>query len=124
MNSVILAVAYLVMDAMWIYAMTPLLYGDLFASVQKKEMRVNWKYGALAYVVLLFALFMICVPLSSTYTKHKWLAFSSVGFVLYAVYNLTNAAVFSEYTPTMVLVDTMWGTSVFSVLGWLHLTLS
>jgi uncharacterized membrane protein len=40
-----------------------------------------------------------------------------VGFAVYAIYNLTNAAVFTSYPSKMVLVDTLWGTTVFTLLG-------
>lgn len=101
--------------------MTPLLYSESFADIQKKVIEFNVIYAILAYVTLLLSLYFICRPLSTTYKnkKYSWLAYSIVGFVIYAVYNFTNGAVFSEYSYKLSMIDIAWGTSVYSLLGYI-----
>lgn len=116
-----LAFIYLILDVVWIQTMTPLLYRNVFETIQKTPLRFNAHFAFLAYMVLLGTLYYICRPLSESelYRTKPWLAYGLVGFALYSVYNLTNAAVFTNYSKRMILVDTLWGTSVFSLLGWL-----
>ena len=116
MNFVLLSIVYLILDILWISTMTPLLYRKGFEVIQKTPLQFNSYYAILAYVTLLGVLYWICRPLSRAY-QHKWIAYSLVGFALYSIYNFTNGAVFSEYSSTMVVVDTLWGTSVFALLG-------
>jgi uncharacterized membrane protein len=121
MNFFYISIIYLVVDLLWIQTMTPLLYRDVFETIQQSALKFNPLYAILAYQVLLAVLYYICRPLSQTdrYKDKPWLAYGLVGFSLYSVYNLTNAAIFSKYSNRMIIVDTIWGTSVFALLGWL-----
>ena len=121
MNFIYLALIYLVFDIIWINLMTPILYRKVFENIQKSEMIPNLVYAVCCYCVLLVCLYFICIPLSTTYQKkYKWIAYALVGFALYSVFNLTNAAVLSEYPLKMIIIDTVWGTTVFSILGLLN----
>ena len=111
-----LSLVYLVMDLLWIAVMTPLLYKQTFETIQKSPLAFRTGYAVAAYVTLLGVLFWICRPLSARY-EPKWLAYTLVGFAMYAIFNLTNAAVFKDYSTKMVVVDTLWGTTVFTLLG-------
>lgn len=117
MNFVLLSIVYLILDILWISTMTPIIYKKSFESIQKSKLLLNGIYATLAYITLLYALYFICRPLSTTYKKHKWLAYTSVGFIIYAIYNFTNGAVFSGYSYKMTVLDIIWGSTVFSLLG-------
>ena len=121
MQFVYLAALYLVLDLVWIQGMTPIFYRSAFEGIQHSPLQFQMLYALAAYAVLLGVLYYICRPLSKSepYTKRPWLAYALVGFALYSVYNLTNAAVFTEYPQKMILIDTLWGTSAFALLGWL-----
>jgi len=118
MHFVLLSLLYLTLDVVWIYLMTPLLYRKVYETIQQSPLVFDSTYAILAYVTLLGVLYWICRPLSRAYTV-PWFAYTLVGFALYAVYNLTNGAVFSRYSWKMVLIDILWGVSVFSLLGYL-----
>lgn len=118
MNFLTLSLVYLLLDLLWIRSMTPLFYKPVFETIQKAPLTFRPEYAVAAYVTLLGVLFWICRPLSAQY-RPKWLAYTLVGFAVYAIFNLTNAAVFTAYPSKMVLVDTLWGTTVFTLLGML-----
>lgn len=120
MNAFMLVVVYLLMDLVWLYSMNSILYQEAFSRIQNKPMELNRIYGFLAYIVLVFALLQICIPLSNTYSRYRWSAFTLVGFCIYSIFNFTNAAVFEKYSSQLVVVDTLWGTCCFSVLGLLY----
>jgi len=119
MNFVYVAFIFLVFDMIWIQIMTPVLYRGIFQNIQKSMLKFDIKYAVCAYVVLIGVLYFVCRPLSKTkmYSSRPWIAYGLVGFSLYAVYNLTNASVFSSYPLQMIVVDSLWGLSVFSAIG-------
>ena len=119
MNFVYIAIVYMICDALWIRAMTPILYQNVFETIQKSPLHFNTKYAFFAYIILLGVIYFVCRPLATSkkYENRPWLAYALVGFAMYSVYNLTNAAVFTNYPAHMVLIDTLWGTIVFSILG-------
>ena len=121
MNFATLSIIYLLLDILWISSMTPLLYRGVFETIQKSTLTFNPWYAIFAYITLLGVIYWICRPLSKQY-KRKWVAYSIVGFALYSIYNFTNGAVFKEYSYNMVIADTMWGTTVFTILGLLDTT--
>lgn len=103
--------------------MTPMLYQNVFDKIQKSPMKANMYYAVLAYIILLLVISKICIPLSTTYKKHKWFAFTIVGFSIYSIYNLTNAVTFNDYPVKMIMIDSIWGSCVFTLLGVMYLTL-
>ena len=118
-----ISVVYLLLDLAWIRFMSPRLYRPVFSAIQKTNNNVfRLNFAVLAYMVLLGVLRYICVPLSqsSMYNTVPWLAFTAVGFALYSVFNLTNAVVFTNYPLSLQIIDTLWGTTVFSILGILY----
>ena len=119
MKFIYIAIAYLTLDILWITSMTPILYKTAFEKIQKTVLQLNILYAFLAYFVLLGVIYFICRPLSQCklYASMPWLAYAIVGFSIYAVFNLTNAAVFTNYPKNMILIDTLWGTGIFALLG-------
>lgn len=66
---------------------------------------------------MVVSLYLIVIPLAeSTKGTMVWRAFRSgglFGLVLYGVFNATNFAIFSNYSPTVAILDTLWGTFLF-----------
>ena len=120
MESFFISVSYLILDSIWIYLMTPLLYSKVFSKIQKYPMKANIRYAIFAYIVLLIVIFKICVPLSETYKERPWLAFALVGFCIYSIFNLTNGTIFKDYSLQMTIVDSIWGCFVFGIIGILY----
>lgn len=117
------AIIYLIIDILWITTMSRLFYKDKIEKVQfGKVMEFKVIPAIMAYVTLLIVLFFICVPLAEHYKKEhpKWMVFGVVGFCVYGVYNFTNGAIFYNYDTMMMIVDTLWGSLSFMILGYLH----
>jgi len=45
------------------------------------------------------------------------------GFVIYSVYNFTNLATINNYTLSLSLIDTLWGTFLVGITSLLYFTL-
>ena len=110
-----LLLVYMILEYLWISNMTPMLYERVFSNIQQKPMTIQIQYAFMAYILLLFSIVYICIPLSKQYSS--WYAFSIVGLCMYGIYNATNAAVFSGYPLRMVVIDTLWGLVCFTLLG-------
>lgn len=117
--------ALLAADFVWLSTMTPRMYAAQFRKLQphfqdKRTLRIASKAAAAAcYVAVAIALLFVAVPLAATGRQGRpagTRAFSAgalVGFVVYAVYNLTNAATLSGYEWLTAAIDTAWGTVLF-----------
>ena len=94
-------------DSIW-------LYGNLeghkkqFESVQKSPLQIDKLAGILFYLVAAIAFFNFIKP----YSKNKEEAFKNgalMGLCMYATFDLTNKAVFSDYKWDYAIKDTLWG---------------
>jgi uncharacterized membrane protein len=123
----ILPLVYLLVDVLWIHLMTPVLYAPLVKKIQSSPLIPRMGYAIGAYIFLVMALLCICLPLKSYYKNRTGLRLSEpmaifwsygiTGFLIYAIYNFTNAAIFKDYFNHVVLIDSIWGLLVFSFIG-------
>jgi uncharacterized membrane protein len=118
--SFLFSMVYLLLDALWLSNMTPVLYRPVFERIQKQSLTFKVGYAAVAYILLLATMFLICIPLTRAYEHlHPSIVFAMVGLSIYGVYNMTNAAVLGKYTAATSVVDTAWGTISFAFMGWM-----
>lgn len=124
---VLIGFVYLILDFLWIYNSSKYIYSPLVKNIQNKNINPKWYYAILAYIILLICIYFICIPLYELYKSKKYdnirailYSFTLIGFVVYGVYNTTNATIFSHYPLKVVIIDSLWGTIVFSLLGSLY----
>ncbi len=107
----------LAVDSIW-------LYGNIeghkkqFEQVQKSPLQIDKVAGFLFYIVAAIAYFNFVKPYS--YTKED--AFKNgalLGLCMYATFDLTNKAVFSEYKWDYAIKDMLWGSFAFGVTSYL-----
>ena len=128
---IVAVIAMLILDAIWIGLNKP-RYDALVASVQKKKMVVRIIPAIIAYLAMVVGLVFIIIPNAKkelaasggrgnvrevivTALKHGGL----FGFVVYAIYNATNYAIFDGYLLPVAIMDTIWGTFLFFVVTWI-----
>jgi uncharacterized membrane protein len=108
----------LAVDSIW-------LYGNFeghkkqFESVQKSPLKVDKLSGFLFYIVAAIAHFKFVKPYS--YTKQD--AFKNgalMGFLMYATFDVTNKAVFSDYKWDYAIKDTLWGSFAMGVASYVY----
>ena len=104
-------------DSIW-------LYGNLeghkkqFESVQKSPLQIDKLAGILFYLVATIAFFNFVIP----YSKNKGEAFKNgalIGFLMYATFDLTNKAVFSDYKWGYAIKDTLWGSFAMGLASYI-----
>jgi uncharacterized membrane protein len=109
----IVAIAMLVMDAVWL----TLQYNynaSVIKNVQKSVMKIKYVPAALVYVLMALAVTYLAIVPSKTLQESVQKG-ALVGLAMYGVYDLTNLATFDAWTPWMAMQDMAWGTFLCSV---------
>ena len=70
----------------------------------------------LVYIVAIVGIWIFVIPKSST-ALSAFLLGGFLGFILYAFYDLTNLSTLKEYTWSLAVVDTLWGTLLIGVVS-------
>jgi uncharacterized membrane protein len=102
-------ISALVLDFIYFYFFKNVLL-DAVKSVQKSTLKINFFYGVLCYLALTFILYYFIV-------KDKKSIYDAflLGLSIYAVYETTTAAIFKDWNPLLVIMDTIWGGILFSL---------
>ena len=97
-------------DFVWIGIINAESYKKVIKAVQKTELKARLIPGLLVYIAL--ALIIIFWILPSIKSKSFIDAFKNgfmLGALVYAVFDFTNMAIFSDWTYTISIIDTLWG---------------
>ena len=121
----------LFIEFIWLYLINQKTYSDLTKSIQKTEMKINYLYTIIAYIVILSSIFILSIPfIKSKFNKNdtiknkllKALIYGSiVGFYIYGIYNLTSIAIYTNYKLKIALIDTLWGMILYSSASILYI---
>ncbi len=103
-------IALVLMDIVWL-TLRKQYHTSLFYSIQKSPLQINYVAAIFVYVLLGAAVFYVAVK-DATNIQKAALYGGIVGFFMYGFYDATNMATLTNWTWTMVLTDTMWGTIV------------
>jgi uncharacterized membrane protein len=76
--------------------------------IQGSDMKVNFIAAALTYVFLVFSLNYFIIKNNKSPKDAALL-----GLCIYAVYELTNYALFKNWSFLTVIIDTTWGTFLY-----------
>ena len=114
-------VIYACMEVVWLMLMTPYFYTSAFAEFSPVTLSVRSPMAiAMLYVIIINAFFwLVIVPIQneSHSMLNAFLRGAAFGSAVYGVYNLTNKATLPGYPWRLVILDSIWGTFLFSVLA-------
>jgi uncharacterized membrane protein len=114
--------AVAVLDGIWI-TMNGKMYSALYTRVQcGKPMRVKIDGAVLAYVFLATVMIVFLPPLVKNTDRSLLALFKTAGLMgacIYGIYNFTNLATLTDYSLKAAMIDTLWGTTLFTIVGWL-----
>jgi uncharacterized membrane protein len=105
-------------DSIW-------LYGNFkehklqIESVQKSPLKVDKLAGILFYVIAVIAHFKFVIPYSKT-AEEAFKKGALIGFLMYATFDLTNKAIFSDYTWEYAIKDTLWGSFAIGLASYFY----
>ena len=113
--------------------LTSSTYFTTLSQIQKSPIQINWVGAALAYLGLILAAYVVTglgqnfqipfinslLPNLQTQAKNARIyALTFIFFIIYLVYNGTMLAVFKDYTYRLAAMDTLWGTLLGFIIGY------
>lgn len=78
------------------------------------------KYAHFQFNILGAVFSYMCLLLGFIYFVSDIQSGILYGFVVYGVYNFTNLAILRNYPPAMIVLDMIYGMSLFALLGYLR----
>lgn len=110
-HTLIFAGIITLIDIPWIrYVMFP-QYKGVF------DIKLKPEAAFIAYLCMI-----ICYPLiisKFTTLKEQLMVAATIGFVIYGTYGFTLAAIYEKYPMNLALMETLWGTTLFTLTTFL-----
>jgi uncharacterized membrane protein len=88
---------------------------SVIVNVQKTELKVNIKSAIACYIILVCGLYYFIIKKRAP-PRDAFL----LGVLINGVYETTNYAFFKEWSPLLVLLDTLWGGILLSTTTLLY----
>ena len=104
---VLLSALYLAIDYIWVGLLSKSMWQDNVLAIQNSPLTANMLYAALSYGLLIYGLWALIVEPGAP----LWKA-ALYGLVVYGVFDLTNLAIFKNYSRAVGLLDMLWGAAV------------
>ena len=102
----------LIIDSFYVLAAKNLISQTIF-KIQKKPLSVNIFYILLSYLLIIFALNYFILDNKNLSLKEKYLNSFILGFIIYGVYEVTNAGLFNDWSNKLIIIDSLWGGILF-----------
>lgn len=106
----------LILDFTWL-SISHKMYKEMVLRIQRyPSFEVNKIYTICAYIVMCAVIAFVMVP-NIYNTKSIFTNGTMIGFAIYGIFNLTNLAIFKDYSVRVAIIDTLWGTTLFSIIA-------
>lgn len=109
----IIAVVLVLLDSVYLN-LTKAYFGKQIARIQGKPIELNIAGLLLCYTFLIFGFNYFIVQKQQSVLDAFFL-----GLVIYAVYEFTNYALFSNWSILTVIMDTLWGGVLFATTAFI-----
>lgn len=107
------AIIFVVLDGIYLNLVKG-YFNQQIQKIQGVPIKINLIYTAITYVFLIFGLIYFIIE------KHKSVKDAALlGFVIYGVFEFTSISLFKNWSLITVLMDTTWGTILYSLTTWL-----
>ena len=127
----IIIVFILLIDFVWLYVNYN-NYNRLVEKVQGSSISINIIGALLSYVTVLIGFFYFSIPMiTNELNKDKnqsllilCLKYGGLlGLIMYGIFNTTNIGIFKNYEIYVALIDTLWGTFLFTISSYIFILL-
>lgn len=128
----IISVVLIFLDFMWIsFNMTA--YSNTILKIQKSALEPRLEHTIIAYIIIYFSVIYVAIPFTVLNIKKgevienkllKSLMYGgAVGFSIYGIYNFTSLAIYKDMDTTVGILDTLWGTTLYTLTTFAFLLL-
>ena len=114
-NIILLAIIVLLIDVGFIYSIIFKDFNNMITKIQNSPININIFAVIICYIILVFAIYYFVI-----YKKASYLDTFLLGFIIYATYELTNMAVFKDWNLSIVIIDSLWGGTMFIITKYIY----
>jgi len=105
----IVAIIFVVLDGIYLNLIRG-YFNTQVKAVQGSDIKVDFVAAAITYIFLIFGLNYFILSQNRSVKDAALL-----GLVIYAVYEFTNKALLKNWSYTTVVIDTVWGATLFGL---------
>ena len=113
------AVAYMVLDGIWLGLLMKSFYRDQLAPIVRLAdggIAPNWPAALVVYALLGIGIALFVIPRASTISSAAGYG-AMLGLVVYGVYDFTNYSTLRQWPFVLVLADVAWGAVASAACG-------
>ena len=99
-------------------------YGNMIKRIQGKDMKINPIGGALCYIIMTLGLNYFILSGKNKKVDDLCLKAFILGLLVYGVYETTSYALLEKWDVKYVLIDTVWGGTLFALTTFFVLKLN
>jgi len=132
----IITVFLMVLDVAWI-TLNLSTYSSAIQKVQKSPMNLRSlrsEYAFIAYIIIIFSVLYVAIPFTTQNMKKgeddiatkllkSFMYGGAVGFSIYGIYNFTSLAIYKDFDSSIGIIDTLWGTTLYTLTTFVFLLL-
>ena len=130
----IISIILMFLDVAWIL-LNMATYSNVILKVQKSPMILRNEYAIIAYIIILFSIIFVAIPFTIQNIKKSeditienkllksFMYGGAVGFSIYGIYNFTSLAIYKDMDSTIGIIDTLWGTTLYTLTTFVYLLL-
>jgi uncharacterized membrane protein len=130
---ILVALLLTFLDFIWISSNFK-IYNKTVKDIQGFDPKINITYAIIAYSFMIISLFYLAIPFTmqnidkndkSIDLAYKAIRYGGlVGLSIYGIYNFTCMSFFAKYPLSTAIIDTMWGTFLYSFVVFVFLLLT
>lgn len=105
-------ILFCLLDYLWLGNIGKHLYIDNVGSLlllKGNTITARLLPAIIVYFIFAIMIWFIVLPLASENTLKSFCYGALVGFVVYGIYDMTNLAVFKDWTVSIAIIDWCWG---------------
>lgn len=116
-NFFMILIILVIIDLPMIMIINNKMYSDMFYNINKAEIKMNTIKIILFMIEYLFIAFTIYYFVDQPFKSFL------LGLSIYSIYNLTNYITINNYSPLVLIVDSLWGGCLFYITYYIYLKL-
>lgn len=103
---ILIIIALVIIDSIWMYTIHG-KFNSMIKQIQGQDIKLNWPYVILIYIVIAGAIYYFTNDCKDNYCV--LLNAFVFGITSYAVFDLTNLAIFKDWDLMIAIADIIWG---------------
>ena len=114
-------ITFLILDSIYL-TLTKNYYNNLVTKIQKSPLELKIMPAVGAYSIILFSWYYFVFQNIKNQSKKKSIIDSVVlGFCMYSLFDFTNMAIFKNWDLKTVIIDSIWGSILYTLTTIIYL---